>query len=62
MQNDIFEVTKTLNNIKNHDFSVANYKMCKEEANYCIKALELLKKSLEFDNIQPIGAENETSI
>ena len=62
MQNDIFEVTKTLNNIKNHDFSVANYKMCKEEADICIKALELLRESSEFDKLKVIGAENETSI
>ena len=60
MNEEIFEVTKTLSNVRNHDYTVGDYKMCKSESDVCIKALELLKKSLEFDNIKHIGAEDET--
>lgn len=44
----IFEVTKTLNNIKNHDFSVADYKMCKDEAEIVVEALELFIYFLQY--------------
>ena len=36
----IFEVTKTLSNMKNHDFSVADYKVCPEESVVVMEALE----------------------
>lgn len=62
MENELFEITRTMNNIKNHDFSVANYKMCKEEADLCIKALELFGNSLKFDKLNVIGASNEATI
>lgn len=44
----VFEVTKTLNNIKNHDFSVADYKMCKDEAEIVVEALELFIYFLQY--------------
>ncbi len=44
----VFEVTKTLNNIKNHDYSVADYKMCKDEAEIVVEALELFIYFLQY--------------
>ena len=44
----VFEVTKTLNNIKNHDFSVADYKMCKDEAEIVVEARELFIYFLQY--------------
>ena len=38
----IFEATKTLNNIKNHDFSVADYKMCENESEIVRESLSVL--------------------
>lgn len=35
-----FEVTKILNNIKQHDFCISDYKMSKSEADIIKKALE----------------------
>jgi len=43
---DMFDVTKILANIKNHDFSVADYKMCKDEADVVIYYLEWVKSVL----------------
>ncbi len=37
--NEIFEVTKIMNNLKNHDFTVQNYKMTVEESDVVIRAL-----------------------
>ena len=36
----LFEITKIENNIKNHDFSVQNYRMTKEEADIVLPALD----------------------
>lgn len=35
-----FETTKIINNIKNHDFTVADYKMSEDEAVYVMLALK----------------------
>ena len=35
-----FETTKIINNIKNHDFTVADYKMSEDEAVYVMFALK----------------------
>ncbi len=44
----IFEVTKTLDNIKHHDFTVADYKMCKDEAEIVTESLELFIYFLQY--------------
>jgi len=44
-----FEVTKTLNNIKQHDYTVSDYKMCKSEANIVSEALERYLTDLKYD-------------
>ncbi len=44
----IFEVTKTLDNIKYHDFTVADYKMCKDEAEIITESLELFIYFLQY--------------
>lgn len=38
-----FEITKIMNNIKNHDFSVQTYRMSEEESKVVMRALEELK-------------------
>lgn len=48
---EIFEVTKIMSNLKNHDFSVQNYRMVKDEADVVIKALEIYKQFLRADKI-----------
>ena len=50
MSEILFDVTKVLNNLKNHDYSVADYKMCKQEADLVIHILKLVKADLENDN------------
>lgn len=37
--NEIFEVTKIMSNLKNHDFTVQTYRMVKEEADVVVRAL-----------------------
>lgn len=52
--NEIFEATKTMNNLKNHDFSVANYKMCELESKVVMRALSVYLSDLRFDNLHVI--------
>lgn len=40
-----------LNNLKKHDYSIADYKMCKREADVAIEALEMLIKATKFDGM-----------
>ena len=49
MTNEIFEITKIMNNIKNHDFSVADLKITKEESDIITMCLETQKHLLDFD-------------
>lgn len=43
MSNEItlFDIARVRNNIKNHDFTVADYKVCKIEADTIMRALDL---------------------
>lgn len=51
MDNDeIFEVTKVMNNIKNHDFSVQTYRATKEESEILLKALKNYLLDLKNDS------------
>ena len=53
MTNELFEITKILNNIKNHDFSVADLKITKKESEVIAMCLETQKNLLDFDeNLQ----------
>ncbi len=47
MENELFEVTKILNNLKHNDFSVNDYKLCESEADVVIALLEKRKADLE---------------
>ena len=51
MDNELFEVTKIISNLKNHDYTVQNYKMVKDEADVVIKALEIYKQIIQVDKI-----------
>ena len=53
--NEIFETTKIMTNIRNHDFSVADYKMCKSESEVVMRALESYLSDLKFDNLKVIN-------
>lgn len=44
---DLFEVTKIINNIKNHNFSVADYKLCESEAKIVSFYLEWVRSVLK---------------
>ena len=48
--NEIFEITKIMNNIKNHDFSVQTYRMVKEEADIVNRALAHYLWELKHDS------------
>lgn len=50
-----FETTKVLNNIKNHDFTVADYKMCKRESEIAIRALTQYLDSLKYDGLTVVN-------
>lgn len=47
---EIFEVTKVMNNIKNHDFSVQTYRATKEESEILLKALKNYLLDLKNDS------------
>lgn len=47
-ENELFELTKTLNNLKRHDYTVADYKMCKQEADVVMNLLH--KRKVELEN------------
>ena len=49
MSNEIFEITKIMNNIKNHDFSVADFKITGAEGEIIVRCLKKEKEALEFD-------------
>lgn len=51
MDNELFEVTKIISNLKNHEFSVQNYRMVKDEADVVIKALEIYLQLIQADKI-----------
>lgn len=54
----IFEATKTLNNIKNHDYIIGDYKMCLNEAEVVKEALNVY-----IDNLYLVkGEQNETTV
>lgn len=40
MDNKVFEVTKTISNISHNNFDIGDYKMCKQEADIVLVALE----------------------
>lgn len=44
---EMFEVTKVLRNLAQHNFDIADYKMCKQEADVTVKALTLYYDTLE---------------
>lgn len=48
---EVFEITKTMSNIRNHDFTVADYKMCPQESDVVLRALEHYKKAIEFNKL-----------
>ena len=54
---NLFEITKIINNIKGNDYTVGDYKMCQSEAEFIIPILENEKAGLEFDKKyqNPIG-------
>lgn len=41
--------TTTLNNIKAHNYTVADYKLCPKEADVVIKALDHYLRDMKFD-------------
>ena len=47
-EDELFEVTKTLNNMKKHDYTVADYRMCKKEADIVMPLLA--KRKVELEN------------
>lgn len=49
MRDELFETTKVLNNMKNNDYEVGNYKVGKDEADLIIKLLEKHKDELTYD-------------
>lgn len=49
MTDELFEITKIMNNIKNHDFSVADLKITKEESEIITMCLETQKHLLDYD-------------
>lgn len=49
MTDELFEITKILNNIKNHDFSVADLKITKAESEVITMCLKTQKNLLDFD-------------
>jgi len=51
---EIFEITKIMSNIRNHDFTVADYKICKSESEAVMRALSLYLSDLKFDDLQVI--------
>lgn len=38
-----FEITKTLNNIKKHEYSIGDYPLCEKESEVVIQALEFYR-------------------
>ena len=50
--NELFEITKIMNNIKNHDFTVADLKITKDESEIIAKALFKYKFILEYKNVR----------
>lgn len=51
----VFEATKTMSNLKNHDFSVADYKMCSKEADVVIRALQKYIDEINFDGLDVVS-------
>ena len=49
MTDELFEIIKIMNNIKNHDFSVADLKICKEDAEIITMCLETPNHHLDYD-------------
>ena len=49
MTDELFEITKIMNNIKNHDFSVADLKISKAESEIITMCLETQKHLLDYD-------------
>lgn len=47
ISNEMFEVKKILGNLAQHNFDIADYKMCKQEADVTVKALALYFDTLE---------------
>lgn len=49
MTEEIFQVTKIMSNIKNHDFSVSDLKITKAESELIYKYLAKKRNELMFD-------------
>ena len=47
----IFEATRTRNNIRNHEYDVQDYPMCKKEADIVMVALQKYIDDLEGQNV-----------
>lgn len=45
----LFDVTRTLSNVKNHDYTVSDYKLCKNESDIVVKALNKYLTDLNYD-------------
>ena len=48
---ELFEVTKVINNLRQHNFEIADYKLCKQEAEVVAQALELYRLGLKMEGI-----------
>ena len=48
--NEIFEVTKIINNLNQHNFTVQTYRMSKDEADLVIKVLKNYLLDLKNDS------------
>ena len=48
---ELFEVTKVLNNLSQHNFDIADYKLCKQEAEVVVKSLELYRLGLNMESV-----------
>lgn len=47
MNEEIVKATVTRNNVKKHDYTVSDYKMCKSEAEVTIRALNSYIEELD---------------
>ena len=47
--NELCDLTIVINNIKQHNYTIGDYKLCENEASIVLKYLEKAKKELEFD-------------
>ena len=52
---EIFEVTKIISNVRHNNYIVGDYKLCESESKVVLRALEEYLANIKFDGLEVVN-------